>query len=341
MKHFTGKEYLFIDIANHYGWDKETWDDRIAWTLETICEVKQPADIEDVLLDIVDEAKDPVLYTKAVRTLRMTLEKQATGFIMGLDATASGLQIMAALIGCHTTARNVNLIDTGVRQDIYLKVANNMNSLLNVNDIDRSLVKKPIMTTFYGSKAAPKRAFGEATIELKTFNNVLDIELPGAMELMSDMQSILDPGATSYKWTMPDGHEVINTIMVPQDHRFEISELDGVDFVYRMKVNGANKDDLSMAANIVHSIDGWIVREMIRRAADKKIQMAAIHDSFWCHPNDMNDIRFNYKEILAEVADSNMMQDILQEITGDPSIQFKKRSHNLAAEIRNAEYHLS
>mgnify|MGYP001552800247 FL=1 len=57
MRNFTGLEYLYIDIANQYGLDKENWDTRIHWT----------KDNEPDLEIQVHLADDPVLNTKAVK----------------------------------------------------------------------------------------------------------------------------------------------------------------------------------------------------------------------------------------------------------------------------------
>ena len=121
MKHFTAIEYVKIDIANQMGLDKFPWEDRIKWT----------NDNEHVLEVFADKADDHMLYTKAVYALRDAQAGEPTGYVMGLDATASGLQVMAALSGCFQTASNVNLINTGKREDIYEKVANEMNKILD------------------------------------------------------------------------------------------------------------------------------------------------------------------------------------------------------------------
>lgn len=87
-------------------------------------------------------------------------------------------------------------------------------------------------------------------------------------------------------------------------------------------------------------IDGYVVREMIRRAHTNGYQLGTIHDSFWAHPLYIEDVRKNYRDILAELADSNILQDILSEITGEDLV-VTKRSYNLGDLIRKSNYALS
>ena len=58
-------------------------------------------------------------------------------------------------------------------------------------------------------------------------------------------------------------------------------------------------------------------------------------------PNHMNKVRQNYVNILAEIASSNILQDILREVTNNSSLVYKKYSNDLGKEILNAEYALS
>lgn len=67
--------------------------------------------------------------------------------------------------------------------------------------------------------------------------------------------------------------------------------------------------------------------------------VVTIHDSFACHPNHMNHVRKHYRNILAELADSSVMQDILSQIHGVQGT-FKKLSNNLSSKIRNSAYAL-
>lgn len=329
MDTFTGLEYILIDLANNFGLDKLTWKERITWTLDN----------ESNLVSMIDQADNKFLFIKGIDALKDAKKGNPTGFIMGLDSTASGLQIMATLIGCHKTASNVNLVNTGNREDIYTKIANEMNKLPNIN-VTRSDVKKPIMTTYYGSKAQPKSVFGEDTPELEAFYKVLDNELPGAQEVMNDIQQCWNSLALEHKWTLPDGHIAKIKVEEAVDKRIEIDELNHARLHYRAYINKPSKYGTSLAANIVHSIDGYIVREMVREANKQGFQLATIHDSFWTSPNYMNNVRNTYNNILANIANSNLLEDILNEITNHKG-KLKKYSTNLSKEILNSNYSLS
>lgn len=330
MQRFSGLEYLKIDIANQFGLDKEMWEERIDWVDTNI----------NTLEAHMDYADNPILYIKAVQALRDTEAGIPTGFIMGLDSTASGLQIMALLSGCPITAANVNLTNTGKREDIYEKVSNVMNQLPNVN-VDRGIIKKPLMTTFYGSMARPKQIFGEDTVELSAFYSTLMKELPGAFQLLGDIQSWWNPTALEHSWSLPDGHVVHAKVLAPVDKKIEVDELNHATFTFRTTANIPQEHGLSLAANIVHSVDAYIVREMVRRTHARGIQLATIHDCFYACPNDMDIIRLIYIQIMMEIAKLDLMQDILREITGNPTYVYTKVSNNLSNLISKSEYALS
>lgn len=329
MMKFTGLEYLYIDIANHFGFTRLTWDDRITWTLTNIDKLEQR----------VDEAKDPLLYIKAINALNLTLDGVPTGHLMELDASASGLQLMACLIGCHTTAANVNLIDTSKRECIYNKVAIDMDAICHDN-ITREEIKHPLMTTLYGSKRQPRELFGEDTPELNAFYAALTKEVPGALEVMDDVQSCWNPLALAHTWHLPDNHVANVKVMVTIDKKIEVDELNHATFTHRAIVNQPTQSGISLMANVIQSIDGYVCREMIRKSVKQEFDLLTIHDSFWCHPNHMQQVRENYVNILADIADSDLLQNILSELLGE-NIIYKKYSNNLAPLIRQSNYALS
>lgn len=79
---------------------------------------------------------------------------------------------------------------------------------------------------------------------------------------------------------------------------------------------------------------------MIRRAYKQGFRLLTVHDEFHASPQRMNQVRRNYIEILAEIARSNLLSDILSEITGQ-ELSFQKFSLDLDKFILESEYALS
>lgn len=71
----------------------------------------------------------------------------------------------------------------------------------------------------------------------------------------------------------------------------------------------------------------------------KPFPLVTVHDEFKAHPNNLNWVRWQYREILAEIADSNLLDDLLSQIHGVPGT-FQKLSFNLSDYIRKSEYGL-
>jgi DNA-directed RNA polymerase len=339
MMHFSGRDYIKIDIAGHMGLDKLLWKDRIEWVNDNDSKLES--------LDV--QADKPLLYMKAVRAHRKAQQGIPTGFIMGLDATNSGLQILSVLMGCDTTALQCNVLNSGKREDAYTNCVTQMNQYLpqdsqivmgdTQDKLSRKDIKAAMMPVFYGSKKRPKELLGEDTIELQAFYDSLYDLTPGAMMAMDLMQSCWNPLGLSHSWTLPDEHHVDVKVMVPVDRRVELDELDHASFTHRTYQNRPQDNGLSLAANICHSLDSYIVREMIRRAYKQGFALLTVHDCFFACPNYLNQVRSNYIEILSELASMTLLQDILTEIVGKPVKV--PRLANISQDILQTEYALS
>ena len=68
-------------------------------------------------------------------------------------------------------------------------------------------------------------------------------------------------------------------------------------------------------------------------------EVITIHDSFAVLPNNCNRLRYWYKEILAELAESNILEHLLSQIMVE-DIKYNKLDNNLAPLIRNSNYGL-
>ena len=224
MQTFTGMEYVKIDLANQFGLDRLRWDDRIHWVNNNRPDM--PA--------LSSTAKQELAFNKALRALVQAENGITTNHIMGLDATASGIQVMAAMSGCRSSARAVNLIDTGNRKCVYDSVASGLANKAEYK-IERDTIKKPVMTFFYGSEAVPRQLLGEGEA-LQAFYDVLSTTLKGPYELMKLFQSFWDSNATKYVWAMPDGHVVHIPVTSKEDKGLEIDEAEHIRFTYRAEV---------------------------------------------------------------------------------------------------------
>lgn len=328
MQTFTGIQYVKIDIANQFGLDRLPWKERLWWV----------DDNRPDLPALAKNAKHELGYMKALRALDKGERGIETNHIMGLDATASGLQIMAAMSGCHNSAKAVNLIDTGQRECIYSSVAQHMSTRMNL-EVTRDMVKRPVMTFFYGSEAVPQQIFGEGTDALAVFYKVLATTLRGPYELMQLIQEFWDSKAEKYVWAMPDGHVCHVPVTSTIDKPIEIDEANHLRFTYRAEVMAPQVKGKSLAANIVHSVDAYICRRMVLKANEAGVYLSPIHDCFYTHPNHMNKVRQWYVELMAEVARMNLVENILSQISGKRIVYTK--TAGLPELILEAEYALS
>jgi hypothetical protein len=69
-------------------------------------------------------------------------------------------------------------------------------------------------------------------------------------------------------------------------------------------------------------------------------ELVTIHDAFLAHPNNLNHVRKQYANILADLADSELLSDLFSQIHGQP-MKFSKLSQNLGEVIRTSNYSLS
>ena len=248
-----GMFWLKVDIANHYGLDKLSFDERVAWVDKN----------EQILESLCDQAEEPLLYNEAVKAYRASEAGEAIGHIVRLDATASGAQIMSVLARDEIGMKNLNVLGDK-RADLYTDIAKLMYE--NTKDSDiwrefngdfakiRKVVKKAIMTSYYNSEAKPKELFGEDTAELKAFYNALDEVTPGARKIQRIINDAWDKSKDSNVWTLPDGHTAYCPVTKVLESRLEIPEI-SAKIVYTHTVQRANDaEKRSLCPNYVGTI---------------------------------------------------------------------------------------
>lgn len=407
---FSPFQYLLIAIANAAGEDKLLFEDRIEWVLRNAKNLHK----------MVNQVDEKPLFLRGLQELDNIRKGINTGFMVGLDGTASGLQCLASLSGCIKTATNVGLVDPNKRCDVYTQSVEEMNYYLhpsnhiqlkggaNYDGLTRDDVKSALMTHYYGSRAEPRKVFGDGTPELKAFYRALLKMNVGAEDLMQDFMNCIDNrpvmegGRISYGWDMPDGFQVRCNVIAKRDVKVEIDELDNgngnkATITHQQQFVGTNEHFVAIPANGTHSVDSLLVREMHRRMNhDKeklakakvlvegakitdtsnfvslrmadwmlegrtdftesqagqlnqliemvtqfdKAPMASIHDEFKTYPANCGQMRYHYREILAEIADSELVTHMLRDMYQDQTLQFTKHSegNELSSLIRKSKY---
>lgn len=428
FKPFSGLDYLKIDIANAAGQDKKQFEQRIEWFNNNIPESVVTMDNKELLAFIEsfnpDEIDSKELFFTGLMAYKDHWYNRPSGYRCQLDAICSGASIMSCL-----TADRKGLFNTGllgnVRSDLYTAVHETMKKLYKKPLIyTRDSIKKAVMCFLYGSTAEPAKVFEETEV-LEVFWKAVSIEAEGAYTLQQLLINNWNPKATFHHWMLPDAFEAHLPVMVEREYIYTVEDDEPFDIRFNIKTEGTKKKSVSNCANLIHSVDAMLVREMARRCMfdtehlqevywylnntidslyeplsmdelDKmgqlgvliyayeeskfcsvrildeiksqadtyklskehrtklisiiekmlhhgNIEMVAIHDCYTALPNNMNYIRYWYKEMCADIVESNMLSYLYNQITSDKltdntSKTYRKR---IADEVRNSNYGLS
>lgn len=168
-----GVAWLMVHIANCFGVDKVSFEERIAWT-----EAHMDALVDSGFDPVGGErfwmtADDPFLALAACRDLLgWTIEgdEYVSHLPIAMDGTCNGLQNFSALLRDAVGGKATNLVPQDKPADIYTEVmklveekiredaeAGKPEALRMDGFIDRKIVKQPVMTQPYGATLAGMR----------------------------------------------------------------------------------------------------------------------------------------------------------------------------------------
>jgi DNA-directed RNA polymerase len=313
-------EWIKFQVATTFGLDKATIQERLDWVDDNEARIKRVA--TDPIGNIGDweGVEEPWLFLAACEEYYMcclACERHFTRLPIAVDATCSGVQILAGLARDASAAQLVNVLPGDKPQDAYKAVADVAMPNIPVRlqpYTDRKVTKRTVMTLPYNSKPHSNRKYireayveagieptkDELTIVVKAVRDAMRQVLPGVMEVMEWIEKevgvIMRSGATHLEWTTPSGfvvHQKLNkkhveTMKLQLLGRCQVSVATGdTDEV------NVQKHKNTTSPNLIHSLDASLLHLSILRF---DAPLAVIHDSVLCRATDMGVLSYLLRE---------------------------------------------
>lgn len=318
------EEWLAFQVATTFGLDKATMADRLEW-------VKNNHDlITKIATDPIDNlpewegVEEPWQFMAACHEYYhccIECDKQHTGLMVAVDATCSGLQILAGLAKDQSTASLVNVCPGDRPSDAYKAVAEEAKKYLSPEMhpwMTRKTTKRTVMTIPYNAtKSSSWTYIKEALIEqgfeptkdqvsqvVDAVYQSMDAIVPGPMRVMrwikKHVGQYIRDGATEIEWSTPSGFVVNQRRNKRETERMELQLL-GTTKVTLSVGEGdpcPTRHKSSTAPNLIHSLDASILHETFQRFNGP---FTVIHDSVLCRATDMGTLNKLVRETYTDI----------------------------------------
>ena len=322
------ERWIRFQVATTYGLDKETLDDRLAWTYENEWLVERIATDPIGNLPDWEGAEEPWQFLAACEEMYHCVIKRdriSTGLPIAIDATCSGLQILAGLAKDKSTAQLVNVLPSDKPQDAYKVIAETSKPNIpdNIADHwDRKCTTRTVMPIPYNAKPFSNRSYikealkekgididkDSLTIIVQAVRESMHTIVPGPMAVMKwiedKVREALKRGEKELEWETPSGFVVKQSLYKAEMERITLQVLGQCN----MRVPVGDSEDVDVARhkaatapNLIHSLDASL---LCLSALDFNHPIALIHDSVLCRATDMSElsriVREKYMYLFAE-----------------------------------------
>jgi len=322
------ERWIRFQVATTYGLDKETLSDRLHWTYEN----------EEIITIIAEDpigyvhewegAEEPWQFLAACDEMYHCVIKRdriSTGLPIAIDATCSGLQILAGLAKDKSTAQLVNVLPSDKPQDAYKVIAETSKPNIPLKlrpDWDRKCTKRTVMTIPYNAKPFSNRTYirealkdkdieidkEDLTQTVKAVRDAMNVIVPGPMRVMKwiedEVSKAIKRGATELEWVTPSGFIVSQQIFKKEYERITLQVLGQCNMRVSTGDTGTvdkARHKAATAPNLIHSLDASL---LCLSALDFNNPIALIHDSVLCRATDMTElskiVREKYMHLFAE-----------------------------------------
>ena len=241
--------------------------------------------------------------------------------MVAVDATCSGLQILAGLAKDASTASLVNVSPGDKPSDAYKAVAEEAKKHLpeEMHDwMTRKTTKRTVMTIQYNATKASARVYirealkeqgfeptsEQVSMVVKAVYDSMDAIVPGPMRVMrwikQHVGQYIRDGASEVEWSTPSGF-VVNQQRNKKDvERLKLQLLGETKVT--LTVGQGNpcptRHKSSTAPNLIHSLDASILHETFQKFSGP---FTVIHDSVLCRATDMGTLNRLVRETYTDI----------------------------------------
>ena len=330
-----GREWLKIHLANCFGIDRVSFEERIRW-------------VEASDLDWT-QAEKPWQALAAMKALEDP--ESARHAYVSMDGTCNGLQHYAAMSQDKDLAVLVNIIPSDHPSDVYSDVSEatiprvaadaergKKEARWVVDLIDRTLVKQTVMTNVYGVTMVGARHQIQARLKDVGFEeerlyaasaylsavvrSAIGEVCKGADEIMEWLKvcaKLITTGkyADIVRWTTPLGlpviqpyrkHRIVEIRTIAQRVSARVDD-DDIPVKSGEQISG-------VAPNFVHSIDATHMLMTARACREEGIAFVPIHDAFWTHAESVDQMNRIIREQFVRLHSQPILENLRSEWTG-------------------------
>ena len=318
------EDWLAFQVATTFGLDKAPMAERLEWVSNNHDLITKVATDPIGNLPEWEDVEEPWQFMAACHEFYhccIICDKQMTGLMVAVDATCSGLQILAGLAKDQSTASLVNVCPGDRPSDAYKAVAEEAKQYLPPEMhawMTRKTTKRTVMTIPYNATRSSSWGYiKEALVEqgfepekeqvsqvVEAVYQSMDAIVPGPMRVMrwikTHVGQYIRNGADHVEWTTPSGFVVNQKRNKKETERMELQLL-GTTKVTLSVGEGepcATRHKSSTAPNLIHSLDASILHETFQRFYGP---FTVIHDSVLCRATDMGTLNALVRETYTDI----------------------------------------
>jgi len=385
----SGLPWLQVHLANCYGHDKVSLEERVEWA-----EFHGWAIIEVGTDPLINkwwmEADKPWQFLRACSEYvkyRVNPKDFISHLPITVDGSCNGLQHFSAMLRDEVGGKAVNLTMTDNPQDIYEivkdkvveKVKADPGAIVSPLDINRALVKRPVMTTPYGatlygmreqiyeelkkqldkgiifttiSKDKDLWVFCKylATVIYESIGEVV-VSAREGMDWLQEVARVLSKDSRPIYWTVPTGFIVKQKYLRPIVK--QVKTIINGKMASLFSAHGAgdkldkHKQTNGIAPNYVHSLDACHLMKTVNLSYTDIQSFSVVHDSFGTHACDMELLSENLRITFIEIYKEDVLKKFAEEQSAAPSIckntfpKIPKYGKLNINEVKDAEFFFS